>query len=103
MTTLTDVLQYMKHANTEDISAIGMAYRSRSTALHAERALEVVQSIDVGDKVRITGGIKPKYLIGLVGNVVDKESKCARVDFGRPVGKFRSIIGIPYSALEKVN
>jgi hypothetical protein len=60
----------------------------------------------VGTKVRITTGIKPKYLIGMSGVVVARPSSMAArhgtiaVDMGAPIRRYGRILGIPASCLE---
>lgn len=60
-------------------------------------------NIQVGDKVRIAGKMKPAYLTGLTGVITEKLQTrvVLKLDQGK-VGKFSGSIRINPSALEKI-
>lgn len=104
MTELSNVLKYIRHeADTDDLRRIAdeirAAYRSQSRT----KAHEMLKELNVQDKVRVTDGIKPKYLTNMVGRVLKIEITTAQIDFGRSFGKFRTgRVNIPLSCLQKV-
>jgi hypothetical protein len=62
--------------------------------------------MSTGDKVRIVGSIRPKYLIGVIGTVSGKPATRRgdiMVEFPYRVGRFHGTIGVPASCLELVS
>ena len=85
--------QYKGEKN--DIRAVGQALNATHLIGGSVRK--------VGDRVRITGDISPRYLAGLDGTVIELDDH-ASVRLERPVGRFRSgLVRCPPLALEKVS
>lgn len=48
-------------------------------------------TIQIGNRVKLTGAYKPKYLMGLTGEVIEKkDTRVVVLLDGGPVGKFRT-------------
>lgn len=93
-----------------ELDAVISAAVARKRYLQTRKAVANQLELTPGTKVRITSGIKPKYLIGLSGTVSDHPAKrggdlmfefdsdsypFARHRFGR-------VVGVPASLLERV-
>ena len=82
MTTYADVLAYVSTATREEISGIHDAANARSRMLRDIRTAQAAATIKVGDKVTL-GGLSPKYLNGLQGEVKALDGKRVTVELGK--------------------
>lgn len=79
MTTFNDVLAYVTNEATENESrALFDAANARIKALRTATAAENIANLQPGATVRLTN-LRPKYLAGLVGEVVGVEGNRVRV------------------------
>jgi len=65
------------------------------------RGLAIIYSANVGDAVRISDNVKPKYLAGARGTVISIMRDKIRVDVGYTGGRFSGVITVPPSLIEK--
>lgn len=66
------------------------AIHARQHLLQTVRAATALATLCVGDEVRINRTVKPRYLHGLVGRVIDIGGQDVTVCLHRPVGRFTS-------------
>jgi len=87
----------------EHLTAIADAVHARHHLLHTVRSATALAELCVGDDVRISDAISPRYLHGLRGTVIDLDDGRATVCLHRPVGRFHTgEIRCPPLALEKL-
>ena len=91
-------------AMDDQIDGIYEALNARRKYLQARKSSEVASMISVGDRVRLTD-VKPKYLVGVMGEAVAIEGGKAKVMLDRGVGRYHNAapVGCPFSILEKVS
>lgn len=86
------------------------AINNRQRAIRDQKTRKALFTLsEPGTKVRITGTIKPKYMIGLEGTVVPRPKAFAGpvragtiyVDMGVPIRRYGRILGIPAGCLEE--
>jgi hypothetical protein len=90
------------------LETIALVVRERQRIIRDQRAtMNMAELSEPGTKVRITRGVKPQYLAGLEGTVVERPMAFFRnkpgtiyVDLGRKVRRYGPIVGCPASALE---
>lgn len=69
---------------------------NRRKYLNTQRALQNVMSVEAGDRVRILSELKPRYLAGLSGTVIEVSNRrrsgvpMVLVQLDHPAGKFRN-------------
>jgi hypothetical protein len=70
--------------------ALADAIHARRELLHTVRSAAAMAELSVGDPVRFNRQVRPRYLHGEIGIVVDRDDHTAVVRLLRPVGRFRS-------------
>jgi ribosomal protein L21E len=65
-------------------------------------ARDLFHDLRVGDTVQINEHIKPKYMVGQTGTVVDKRQSKVEVEFDRPMGRFGQRVICPVTSLKKL-
>ena len=65
-------------------------------------ARDLFHNLRVGDTVQINEHIKPKYMVGQTGTVVDKRQSKVEVEFDRPMGRFGQRVICPVTSLKKL-
>jgi hypothetical protein len=86
------------------LHALADAINARLHLLHTVQAATALAQLCVGDDVRINHTVKPKYLHGAQGRVIDIDEHTATVCLHRPVGRFTSgHIRCPPLALDRLN
>jgi len=84
--------------------ALADAVRARRTQLHAVRSANAIAELCLGDTVRINRNVRPRYLAGEFGVIVDIEDGAVTVGLLRPVGRFRSgRLRCPPLAIDKLD
>jgi preprotein translocase subunit YajC len=63
-------------ADAEDLASIVSIVKDRQQQIRSEQ----VMSLKPGDRVRLTGSLRPKYLLGLTATVKSIGTKSVRVD-----------------------
>ena len=87
----------------DHLGAIAAAVEARRRLLHTVDSSHALASLCVGDRVRINGRVRPRYLAGLDGTVIDIDDHAATVRLDFPVGRFESgRVRFPPLALEKL-
>jgi hypothetical protein len=96
----------------QGLDEIARAVASRRDIVARRNARRLMRSIIVGDKVKLTNGIKPRYLEGMVGHVQEVRDGAAVVKLTRmptPVGAgrppaegYKDKLMIPFEFLVKV-
>ena len=67
-----------------------LAGGARLHLLHTVQAATALAQLCVGDEVRINHTVKPRYLHGARGRVIDLDDHTATVCLHRPIGRFTS-------------
>jgi hypothetical protein len=86
--------------------------RERRKRIRDKKPRVNLHKLKPGARVRITSGLRPRYLVGLKGEVKDRDeipvmgrepsSKHIPVDMGRIVRRYGPIIWVPANCLEEV-
>lgn len=88
----------------EHLAALADAIHCRRELLHTIRSATALAELCIGDAVRINRNVRPRYLYGQDGVIVDLDDHSVTVRLLRPVGRFRSgEIHCPPLALEKLD
>jgi hypothetical protein len=72
------------------LSALADAIHARLHLLQTVRAATALAALCIGDEVRINHTVKPRYLHGVLGRIIDIEGQDVTVCLHRPVGRFTS-------------
>jgi hypothetical protein len=87
----------------DHLTALANAVGARHHLIDTVRSATVLAQLHVGDDVRINHTIRPQYLRGLHGTIVDLDDERATVCLHRPVGRFHTgEIRCPPLTLEKL-
>jgi hypothetical protein len=83
------------------LDQIVAAVRLRRESMAAVRGA----SIAVGNRVRVTGNVRPKYLAGATGVVDSKDGQRIRVRLDRRYGKFGDVqpVGFYPGSVERIS
>lgn len=108
--TLTKVLALVGKASTTEVKAIQQALLLRQKTIQRQEAIQNEAFLQLGDIVRLKS-LKPKYLNGRLGEIVDRHPKGFMVQLNPPSGReamtarrfdgVRPVI-VPANCLEKV-
>ena len=74
----------------EHLVALADAVEARRVLLHTVRSANALAELCIGDPVRINRNVRPAYLHGEYGVIVDLDDRAVTVRLRRPVGRFRS-------------
>jgi hypothetical protein len=86
----------------DHLGAIAAAVDARRRLLHTIDSSHMLATLCVGDRVRISQRVSPRYLAGLDGTIVEIDDRAATVHLDYPVGRFESgRVRCPPLALEK--
>ena len=86
------------------LHALADAINARLHLLHTVKAASALAQLCVGDEVRINHTVKPRYLHGAHGRVIDLDDHTATVCLHRPIGRFTSgQIRCPPLALDRLH
>lgn len=72
------------------LAALAQAIDARRHLLHTVRSVTALAMLEVGDRVRVSQRVRPRYLHGAEGTVVELDDRTATVELDRPVGRFSS-------------
>jgi hypothetical protein len=72
------------------LHALADAVHARPHLLHTVQTANALAQLCVGDEVRINHTVKPRYLHGVRGRVIDIQGHDVTVCMHRPVGRFTS-------------
>jgi len=85
------LLQAIADGELDDhLTALADAIHARHHLLHTVATATALSALCVGDEVQINNTIRPHYLRGLRGNVVEIDDERVTVCVHRPVGRFSS-------------
>jgi hypothetical protein len=85
------------------LTALADAVEARRRLLHTVRSATALATLCVGDHVRITHDVSPRYLAGLQGTIVDIDDRAATIRLPQAVGRFSTgQVRCPPLALEKL-
>ena len=70
--------------------ALADAIHARRELLHTIRSATAIAEFSIGDPVRLNGQVRPRYLRGEFGMVIDRDDYAVTVRLIRPIGRFRS-------------
>ncbi len=86
------------------LHALADAINARLHLLHTVTAANALAQLCVGDEIRINHTVKPQYLHGAHGRVIDLDDHTAIVCLHRPIGRFTSgQIRCPPLALDRLD
>lgn len=86
------------------LEALAQAIDARLHLLHTVATQTALTQLCVGDEVQINNTIRPNYLRGLRGKIIEIDSERATVCVHRPVGRFHSgEIRCPPLTLQKLS
>jgi len=86
------------------LEALAQAIDARLHLLHTVATQTALTGLCVGDEVQINNTIRPNYLRGLRGKIIEIDSERATVCVHRPVGRFHSgEIRCPPLTLQKLS
>ena len=86
----------------DHLGAIAAAVDARRRLLHTIDSSHMLATLCVGDRVRISQRVSPRYLAGIDGTVVEIDDRTATVRLDFPVGRFENgRVRCPPLALEK--
>lgn len=84
--------------------AIADAVHARRALLYTVRAATAIAELCIGDPVRINRNVRPGYLQGEHGVIIDLDDHSVTVRLLRPIGRFRSgELRCPPLALDKLH
>jgi hypothetical protein len=72
------------------LHALADAIHARLHLLHTVQAANALAQLCIGEEVRINHTVKPRYLHGIRGRVIDIQGHDITVCLHRPVGRFTS-------------
>ncbi|MDQ3678235.1 MAG: hypothetical protein M3401_15800 [Actinomycetota bacterium] len=72
------------------LHALADAIHARLHLLHTVHAANALAQLCVGDEVRINHTVKPRYLHGVRGRIIDIDDRDVTVCLHRPIGRFTS-------------
>jgi preprotein translocase subunit YajC len=71
-----DLEQTLERADAEDMATIARLVKDRMQQIRSEQ----VMALKPGDRVRLVGSLRPKYLLGLTATVKSIGTKSVRID-----------------------
>jgi hypothetical protein len=74
----------------DHLGAIAAAVDARRRLLHTIDSSHMLTTLCVGERVRITQGVSPRYLAGHDATIVELDDHAAIVRLDLPVGRFKS-------------
>jgi hypothetical protein len=87
----------------DHLIALAEAVRARQDLLHTVRSAAALAGLCVGDYVRLGHAVRPRYLAGLHGTVIDVDALTVTVRLPEPIGRFRSgTVRCPPLALDRL-
>lgn len=97
----------------EGLEEIAKAVSSRIDITRRRNARRLLRSLKEGDKVKLTNGIKPRYLEGMVGSITGIADGIARVKLDKmpthsgagrpPEGGYKDRLKVPFAFLQKID
>jgi len=88
----------------DHLTALADATDARLHLLHTIEAATALAALSVGDEVCINDTVKPKYLRGVHGRIIDLDEDTATVCLHRPIGRFTSgHVRCPPLALDRLD
>jgi hypothetical protein len=88
----------------QHLTALADAIHARHHLLHTVHSATALANLCVGDQVRINHTIKPRYLHGVHGKIIEIDDQYATICVHRPIGRFHTgHIPCPPLALEKLS
>lgn len=72
------------------LSALADAVHARLHLLRTVQAATALAQLCVGDEVRLNHTVKPRYLAGICGQVIEIDDRDVTVCLHRPIGRFTS-------------
>lgn len=109
---LRRMLQHLEEGEYDDrLVMLRHEVHARHVAIQEKRARHNMRTLTkVGTRVRISSGIRPQYLAGMTGSVVEKPEEFTKnrsdaiyvyLDHQPPTQKYGRTVGCPASVLEK--
>jgi len=99
------LLQAIADGELDDhLGALADAIHARHHLLHTVRTATALAALCVGDQVRINHTLKPRYLHGVHGKIIEIDDESATICVHRPIGRFHSgHIRCPPLALDRLD
>lgn len=86
----------------QSLAALAGAVDARLRLLHTVRSSTALAQLNVGDEVRVNGRVRPRYLHGAYGTVVELDDQQATIRLHRPVGRFAGEVRCAPLALDRL-
>lgn len=93
-----------KLTSLDHIGEVHDALNSRGRELKARKARKLRQILNVGDVVRLSNNMKPRYISEVEAPIIDMDSKGVTLQFPEEFSlrRFSGVrVGVPYSAISK--
>lgn len=105
-----DIVKAITSGGADDnLTAVFDAFKARSRYLRTQAAITNQAELAGGTRVRITGGISPKYLVGIAGEVsaCDSAPKAGflmvDIDETEYTGRFGHHLRVPANCLARIS
>jgi hypothetical protein len=95
MTTLNDVLTFIREASITELDQL-------AAAVGANKTDRIRRAIGLNSRVRISNKVRPKYLAGVFGTVDRVDRGKYHVVFDVPQGRYGPSVNVPLDLLEPV-
>jgi hypothetical protein len=108
MGTTEDVIsQVADGVHDVNLKALLAAVRARHEYLNRQRGLRNQVAMTPGTRVRVSGNIRPKYLLGLTGTVSGKPSNRegdlhVQLDSHQRTGRYSHSLNVPATCLTEI-
>jgi hypothetical protein len=101
--TLAKIEELIGRATEKELNAIYEAIQLRSRSLRYQRQHKALATLEIGDRVRLTG-IKPKYMSGHLGTITGRRQTKFEVQLDlSPSSRFGQNVIVPATCLTKVD
>jgi hypothetical protein len=109
MTSADIVKAITSGAADDNLTAVFDAYKARSRYLRTQEAITNQAELAPGTRVRIAGGIRPRYLVGIRGTVSPRDDSpkpgflMVDIDESEDTGRFGHHVRVPANCLARVS
>lgn len=96
-----EVCALIRNMDAASVRRVNAECVERIKYLRGVEARRVAATLERGTRVRVKPGIKPKYMVGLRGKIVNVLQTKAEVEFdeGQDTGRFGRFVRVPISCL----
>ena len=100
----TSLLDTIARGDLDDhLGALAAAIEARRRLLYTVDSSHALATLCIGDRVRVTDDVSPRYLAGHIATVIELDDHGATIRLEAPIGRFKSgRVRCPPLALEKL-